>query len=132
MTHYGNRATPSVPHAGELILTGWFKPNGASVPTSFNKAWMKSVARPGVGSFTITLKDSLPQFRRLIGLQVSVQGPDESTVKTTAVSLSAKTIALQLYTAGVAADIAAGADNYVFVTLTVKLSSLDDGSELAP
>jgi hypothetical protein len=132
MTNYGNRSTPSVPHAGELVLTGWFKPNGTSDPTSLNKAWIKSVGRSGVGAFTITFKDSLPTFRRLLGLQMTVQGPDESTVKSIAVNLSAKTITCQIYTAGVAADIAAGANNYVFVTLTVKLSSVDDGSELAP
>jgi hypothetical protein len=126
-----SRDFPRVPHTGELQFTGWFKPNGTSDPTSFDKSWIKSVGRSGVGAFTITLKDSMPVFRRLLGLQMHVQGPGESTIKSIAVSLSAKTITCQIYTAGAAADIAAGADNYAFVTLVVKADNTDDGSELA-
>lgn len=127
-----SRDFPRVPHTGEIQFNGWFKPNGTSDPTSFDKSWIKSVGRSGVGAFTITLKDSMPTFRRLLAVHPSVQGPAESTIKSLAVSLSAKTITCQIYTAGAAADIAAGADNYVFMTLIVKYDNIDDGSELAP
>lgn len=97
MTYARDRENLTGPHAGELKLTGWFKPNGSSDPTSFDKSWIKSVTRSGVGSWTITMRDSLPVFRRMLGLEVTAASGCAARVQPGAVSLSAKTIAVKAY-----------------------------------
>jgi hypothetical protein len=121
-------------HAGVLELDGWFYPNGVSAPTSFNKAIFKSVVWDATGVWTCTLLDTkFPVFTRLLGLQVSARNNAACNITRPGVfSLTGKTFKVENFDAtGAAQDIAAHADSRVNVKITLKVSPVNDGSELA-
>jgi len=108
------------------VIAGSFRPNGSSaVSNTTNTGVGFSVARTGVGAFTITLTD---KYVSLIGaeFQLALATPAAAhDICIGAVDVSsAKTIAFVHYSAGAAADIASDAANRIYFTLTLSNSSV--------
>lgn len=111
---------------GVKILQGSFRPNGTSaVDNTLNKGKGFTVARTGVGDFTITLDDA---WNHLVAAQVALMlaaaadsvvilGPADVTTAT------GGTVELFVLTAGSSADIASDADNWVHFTLHLGQTS---------
>lgn len=124
------RNTVETPHKSEVRLSGGFAPNGTSNPTTVYGNWIQSVVRDGgAGIFLVTLK---PDFRNMRnkGKQATLQlsAVADSKVVLGPYSASAGTLRVWIVTGAAAADIAANADNIVWLDLTMSYTSLPDGS----
>lgn len=124
------RNTVESPHKSEIRLAGGFAPNGASNPVTVYGNWIQSVVRDGgAGIFLVTLK---PDFRNMrnkgksASLQLSAVA--DSKVVLGPYSASAGTLRVWTVTGAAAADIAANADNIVWLDLVMSYTSLPDGS----
>lgn len=106
------------------IIAGSFRPNGAgSVDNTLNKGIGFSVARTGVGAFTITLEDKYAaldasQYQIALAIPAAAHDICEGAVDV----VSAKTIPFVHYTGGVAADIASDPANWIKFTLVLANS----------
>lgn len=103
-----------------VVIEGSFAPNGAgAVDNTSNEGVGFSVARSGVGVFTVTFKET---FFALISHQLGLQlnALADSDLQLGAVSLSGKTAVINVKTAGVAADIAANANNRIHFKFTFR------------
>lgn len=135
------RQTVEGPHKGEVLLDGKFRPNDASAPTAamiFGN-WISSIAHTATGKWTITMKDD---FKNLIGwhslhvtLSTATAQPTIS-VSGGAIDLAAGTIVIHAAAedgvSGISAasNIAADADTFISVSLSVKYDTSPDGSNL--
>lgn len=123
------RNTVESPHKSEVRLAGGFATNGGSSPTTIYGNWIQSVARTGAGAYTITIK---PAFRYLkvhgksASLQLAAAG--DSKVVLGPYVHSAGTQVVTTITTASAADIAANADNIVWIELVCSYTTLADGS----
>lgn len=105
-----------------ILVDGSFAPNGSSAVVAANTLGPGVVTRTGVGVFTIQFpqKFVLP----LSGLSISpAQSPaaDSAAYLVTAVNNSTGLLlTIRNNTAGVAADIAAGADNRIHYMFTAR------------
>lgn len=124
------RNTVETPHKSEVRLSGGFATNGASNPATIYGNWIQSVIRDGgAGIYLVTLK---PDFRgmRNKGKQASLQlaAVGDSKVVIGPYNATAGTLRVWTVTGAAAADIAANADNIVWLDLTMSYTTLGDGS----
>ncbi len=108
-----------------VVIIGSFRPNGTSaVDNTLNTGQGYTVARSGVGIFTITLND------KYVSCLSATTGLALSAVADTALQFgaidvsSAGTLVLNVLTAGVAADIASNAANRIHFTLVLSNSNV--------
>jgi uncharacterized membrane protein (DUF4010 family) len=97
----------------QIEIAGSFAPNAAgAVDNTVNEGIGFQVARTGVGQFTITFKE---KFIGLIAFLAMLQlnALADSDVQLGAYSQANKTVIINVKTAGVAADIAANANNRI-------------------
>jgi hypothetical protein len=124
-----NRNTIEGPHKGEVRLSGGFRTNAGSSPTVIYGNWISSVSRTGAGTYTVQMKN---EFKGLhcIGKQATLQlaAPGDSKVVLGAYDASAGTQVVATITTAAAADIAANADNIVWLELVVSYGRIADGS----
>jgi hypothetical protein len=115
------------PYVNETTVQAGFQCNGASTPTIFYSKGpygaaaaplhpiIASIARTGVGTFTITFADAWPM---LVNAWSTVNGALTSTSQITSVSnvgtATPVVAGLTTMTSAAAADIAAGANNIVW------------------
>ena len=107
------------------VIAGSFAPNGSSaVDNTSNTGRGFSVARTGVGAFTITLEDKYAALDQ-IGFQLALGTPASAhDICVGAVDVSsAKTIAFVHYSGGAAADIAAATGNRIYFELVLANST---------
>ena len=127
------RATLETTNKGAVTLFGGFKTNAGASPTAAMICgnFIASVTRTGAGAYDVLLK---PEFRNLdviskqISLQLAAAGDSKvqfgTYVKTTGVQ---KVVTV---TATAAADIAADADNIVWIQMTIRYAVTSDGTVL--
>ena len=116
-------------HKPEVRLAGGFRPNGAGAISALYGNWISSVVRNGAGDFTVTLKTEWANKRvvcKAVCLQLSAVA-DSKIVMGPYVAAS-RTQQLWVVTGAAAADIAANADNIVWLELVVINSNIDNGS----
>jgi hypothetical protein len=111
---------------GEVKLCGSFRPNGASaVDNTLNTGHGFTVARTGVGAYTITLADS---WQSLISAKFQVQMNAATDLVVQVIGavdvLTAKTIPISALAAAVATEIASNANNRIYFELTLKNSTV--------
>jgi hypothetical protein len=117
------RQTLETVHKGEVRLAGGFRPNGSSTPTAFYGNWISSVALTSTGLFTVTLKNPYKGLR-VVGKNYSLQlsAAADTVLQWGTYDASAGTIQVRSLTAGSVANIAANADNIIWLELVVKYS----------
>ena len=123
------RYTVESPHKSEVRLAGGFRPEGASAVTAIYGNWISSVTRNGAGDFTITMKNDFKGLYctgKSALLQLSAVA--DSKIVMGPYSASAGTQQLFVVTGAAAADIAANADNIIWVELVISYTRLPDGS----
>lgn len=113
-----------------VIIAGRFRPNAAgTIDNALNKGRGWSVARTGVGEYTVTLEDSFPELLAVIP-QVQVNTLLKSNVQLTgAIDFpTSKTFKIQYQeeTAGAlaAAEIASNANNWVHFIAYMRNSEI--------
>lgn len=116
-------------NSGMVVLQGSFRPNGnGTVDNTKNVGAGFTVARTGVGTFTITLDDSYAalygasfqvQLNAAAATQVILGAVDVVTAKTIAITAMAEAAG-----SFAAADIASNANNRIFFTLVLKDSAV--------
>jgi hypothetical protein len=102
---------------------GSFAPNGAGAVDATSRLGIGfTVARTGVGVFVVTL-DAV--YRELVSADVAVQlnAFADTDALLGPISLSARTVTIFVKTAGVAADIAANANNRLHFSLALRSTS---------
>ncbi len=112
-----------------VVLTGSFRPNGTgAVDNTLNTGFGFTVARTGVGTFTITLADKWPvlqsaQFQLQLATAVSgdvcMGAVDVASAGTIAITYLADNDAAP----SAAGDIASNASNRIFFTLVFQNSA---------
>lgn len=111
---------------GSKVLTFQIKPNGTSTPTVSDNPdkVVASVSRSGVGTYTITFTEKYLALRA-ITCQVQLNAAADTQVQITGATAvaGAKTVGITILTAGVAADIAANANNLLHFTAVMKDSA---------
>lgn len=134
---YGiQRNDVKTPHKGEIVLSGYFFPNGSSAPATVKGSWISSVAHTATGVWTITMKEKFRGWVGILGAQLSLQmnALGLSIIQFGAMDMDNGTIIIRAATESggtlAAADIAAHANNIIFVTLHLKYSNAEDGSGL--
>lgn len=132
MSHAIQRNDVKSPHKGEIVLTGIFWTNADSNPASVIGSWISSVAHTDTGVWTITMKEKFRGWVGLLGAHVSLSmnAYADSNIQLGAMDLDAGTVIVRNGTGGVAADIAANANNFISVTLHLKYSKAEDASGL--
>jgi hypothetical protein len=106
---------------GLVKIEGSFAPNGSSALVSTStKGKAFTVARTGVGVFVVTLNDKYAELiSTRCGVQLSALADTDVLFGPIDV-ISAKTVTILVKTAGVAADIAANANNRIHFSLTLR------------
>tara|TARA_R110000751_G_scaffold149908_1_gene254840 strand:+ start:215 stop:595 length:381 start_codon:yes stop_codon:yes gene_type:complete len=107
------------------IVCGSFKPNGSSaVDNTANTGTGWTVARGGVGIFTVTLGDKYPAVLSAT-CSVALSAVADTLVQFGAIDVaSAKTLVVNVITGGSAADIAANAANRIHFCLLLRNTDL--------
>jgi hypothetical protein len=83
--------------------TAQFTTAGAGQPTAFNLHGVVSVARTGVGVFTVTMMDSAKEYHVTLSQQCTpALSVNQASIGT--INLTAKTILINVNAAGAAAD----------------------------
>lgn len=101
-----------------MLINGHFSPNGTGAVTApIGLGW--TVARTGVGVFTITLEDAYKEFESGQA-QVQLDPAADTFAQLGAYDATARTLVLRTLTGGAAADIASGANNTVQFQLVMK------------
>lgn len=104
---------------GMVKAEGSFAPAGTGAPTAV-KGKAFTVARTGVGVFVVTLADKYAELiRGSASLQLNALA-DTDVILGAIDVVSAKTVTILVKTAGVAADIAANANNRIHFSLTLR------------
>ena len=103
------------------IVCGSFKPNGTSaVVAADNTGAGWTVARGGVGIFTVTLGDKYPGVLSAT-CSVALNAVADTKVQFGAIDVaSAKTVVINVVTTASAADIAAHANNRIHFCLVLR------------
>ena len=103
------------------IVCGSFKPNGSSaVAAADNTGAGWTVARGGVGIFTVTLGDKYPGILSAT-CSVALSAVADTLVQFGAIDVaSAKTLVINVITGGSAADIAVNAANRIHFCLVLR------------
>ena len=103
------------------IIAGSFKPNGSSaVDNTANTGAGWTVARGGVGIFTVTLGDTYPGVLSAT-CSVALSAVADTKVQFGAIDVaSAKTLVINVITTASAADIAANAANRIHFCLVLR------------
>ena len=103
------------------IIAGSFKPNGSSaVDNTANTGAGWTVARGGVGIFTVTLGDTYPGILSAT-CSVALSAVADTKVQFGAIDVaSAKTLVINVITTASAADIAANAANRIHFCLVLR------------
>ena len=103
------------------IVCGSFKPNGTSaVVAADNTGAGWTVARGGVGIFTVTLGDTYPGILSAT-CSVALSAVADTKVQFGAIDVaSAKTLVINVVTTASAADIAANAANRIHFCLVLR------------
>lgn len=97
-----------------------FLTNGTSNPATILDPWgcVQSIAYSATGNYTITLKSRFKDLRPIATqLQLAMGTPSDSAVYKKSYVASTAVLTVQTFTAGVAAAIAAGADNAINVAI---------------
>lgn len=108
------------------VIAGSFRPNGSSaVDNTLNTGEGFTIARTGVGAFTLTLADKYAgldaaAFQLALGTPAAAHDICIGAVDV----VDAKTIAFVHYSAGAAADIASAAGNRIHFTLVLANSTV--------
>lgn len=105
-----------------VIIAGSFAPAGTGAVTA-PKGKGFTVARTGVGTFTVTLSDKWVSCL-YAGAHVQLAASADTVAQVAAIDLTAKTVVIRTLTAGSDADIAADANNRVNFVLFLKNSSV--------
>lgn len=107
------------------VIAGSFRPNGASaVDNTLNTGKGFSVARTGVGAFTITLEDKYTGLDAA-SWEVQLNAAADWVIVRGATDVSgARTIAITHRTGGAAADIASNANNRIGFVLFLANSAV--------
>lgn len=100
-------------HPETICIPCSFAPNGTSAPAAAsNEGPINSVTRTGVGVFEVTFKDSWPGLLGCVpGVQLNALA--DTDVQLGAFAVGTKKLIIRVKTAGVAADIAANANNRI-------------------
>lgn len=122
---------------GAVTLFGKFRPNGASDPATANiyGNWISSVVHTATGRWTVTMNT---EFRKAQG-ELAVFAQDTVPAGTALVAtkalqpdLSAGTFIVESLTEAAGtlalADIASDAAHWIYLSLTIKVSTAPDGS----
>jgi hypothetical protein len=121
-----NLTRSQVLNRGEVIICGSFAPNGAgAVDAASNKGIGWSVARTGVGAFTVTLEDKwIAVLSGQAQLQLAAVAGQVAQLGATDVT-SAKTVEVRVVdtATGLTADVAADANNRIHFELRLKNST---------
>ena len=125
-------------HKGTVRVTGRFRFNGSSAPTSVIGRGISSVAHTSTGVWTVTLDSELQNAVGLVKFQATLELDASAVTFVTqgAVSLSAGTFIVRAYTestgAFALADVAAGSNNgnWCHLDIELKFSGAEDGSGL--
>lgn len=109
---------------GVKILTFSFKPADTSAPTGLAGRGVASVVRDDAGDFTVTLEDAYPAL--LSGhLTLGLNADTDLVASFGAIDVvTAKTVKIRLLTDATPTDLAANANNIVFVTLFLRNTSV--------
>lgn len=123
------RQTVETSGKSEVRLSGGFRTNGASSPTVLYGNWILSVARTAAGTYTLTVKRDF-RFLDLVSKQCSLQlaAAGDSKVQFGPYDKTAGTQVVITITGVAAADIAADANNIVWVELIARYGTVPDGS----
>ena len=127
------RETLETTNKGAVVLFGGFKTNGGSSPTAAQifGNFIQSVTRTGAGAYDVLLK---PEFRNLdviskqISLQLATPGDSKAQFSTYVKTTGVQKVAT--ITTAAAADIAADADNIVWIQMTIRYAVTSDGTVL--
>lgn len=105
---------------GGVTCAFQFLANGAANPATIIDPWgvVQSIVYSATGNYTITLKPRFKDLRPIATHQSLAMGtPSDSAVYKKSYVAATAVLVLQTFTAGVAAVIAAGADNAINVTV---------------
>jgi hypothetical protein len=123
-----NLKRPFVYNYGEVLLSGSFRPNGASaVSNTTNTGHGFTVARTSAGVFTITLSDKFNSLISVGGLSLQLSAPDDKIVQWGAIDVvTGKTAVINVWdiSGAAVADVASNASNRIHFTLVVKNSTV--------
>lgn len=109
---------------GLVSISGSFAPNGAgAVDQTSLEGPINAVARTGVGVFEVTLKDKYLAIVSAFG-SVQLNALADTDVQFGAWDGTTKKLIVRIKTAGVAADIAANANNRISLVLHFRETSL--------
>lgn len=122
------------PVADRVLVWGHFHPAGAGTPTGLVGEGVESVARTGIGEFTVTLEDTYYACE-CAGVAIGANAVTDAHAQLGAIDVAAKTIKIHTFTGGCAALDSALSNSGAFPHLTAKvgasLISADDASDLA-
>ena len=107
------------------LLSFQIFPNGVSTPTIGENRGnvVSSVTRTGVGVYAIVLSDKYVA-RSGVFLGLNLTTPADTVVQTTSfTATTTKILTISIFTAGVAADIAAAAGNFIDFMLIMRDST---------
>jgi hypothetical protein len=115
-----NRLTHRIDTAerNRRLVAGSFAPDGVGAVTAV-KGEGFTVARTGVGVFTVTLQDTYVDIECAEACMQLVAAGD-TYAQVGAIDLAARTVVIRTVTGGVEADIAADADNRVHFQLMAR------------
>lgn len=115
------------PAKGRILITGHFHPAAGNAPTGLTGEGVASIVRDGAGEFTLTLDDDYSAIE-WADAHLGMASAADSVVQVGAIvadpSTGGSTIKLHTLTAGVAADIAANANNTVFFAIVAKRDAI--------
>ena len=123
------RQTVETSQKSEVRLSGGFRTNGGASPTVLYGNCIQSVARTGAGTYTVTLKRGF-RFLDIVSKQCSLQlaAAADSKVQWGPYDKAAGTQVVVTITGAAAADIAANADNIVWLEWIARCGIVPDGS----
>lgn len=107
---------------GLILIAGSFAPAGTSAPTDV-KGMGFSVARSGVGEYTITLDEKYSELVSACG-QVQMNTATDLNLQVEDYVAASKTLVIQALAGATPTEIAANADNRVHFQLVVKKSDV--------
>lgn len=113
---------------GVVVLGISWAPNGSSAvdQTSIKGRGVASVTRASAGAFIVTLQDVYPACLSIVATLQLASPDDKFAANVGTIDLSAKTFVVRIYdvSAGVAADVAADANNRINLLLILKNSGV--------
>jgi hypothetical protein len=133
-----SKGTTQTPHGSEVELTGRFRFNGSSDPTSKIGNWISSVAHTSTGVWTVTMKDPYKKLYGAYARNVSLEMDASAlnVINMGAYDEALGTFIIRVYTESAGtlalADIAAGSNdgNWCHMRLSIKASNRPDNSGL--